>query len=142
MRIALLMLTAMVAACATDAADPSAQGNVEVIAASGGQQLDGASCTVNTASRRWEVRPPAVVQVGGPDGDLSVVCNKAGFRSSEVHYRPSPYGGGAYPNVGVGIGGGSGGGGVGLGFGLNFPIGGARAGGVYPQRIVVEMTPQ
>jgi hypothetical protein len=70
---------------------------------------------------------------------LRVVCNKQGYRTSEIVYRPS---GAAYgnPSVGVGVGGGTGGH-VGVGLGLGFPIGlfGGAAG--YPSQITVEMNP-
>lgn len=145
MRVALIVLPVLVlAGCATDNPGQGNNGNIEILAASSGQALTGAQCTVSTAAGRWDVTPPAVVPVGANAGDLRVACSKPGYRNSEVMIRPSPYasGGYGYPNVGVGVGGGSGN--VGVGFGFNFPIsggGGAPQGG-YPPRIVVEMTPQ
>jgi hypothetical protein len=144
MRSALIVVCSVVlAACASNPNAPP-QGNVEIAVASGGQAVEGAQCSLQTASRRWDdVRPPTVVPVGGPDGELRVACRKAGYRDSEVLYRPSPNAYAGNPNVGIGLGGGSGGGGVGVGFGFNLPIGGAAGPvGGYPSRITVEMTPQ
>jgi len=128
----------LLAGCATSG---SHDGNIAIDAASNGQALAGASCTVSNNAGRWQVTTPAVVNVGPVAGELRVLCNRAGYRSSEIVYRPSAgstaYGG---PNVGIGVGGGSRVGvGVGLGFGL--PIGGSGAAG-YPAQITVEMSPQ
>lgn len=140
-RLPVLLVVLFLSSCASDEASQGSRGSIEVHAMSAGQPVADAQCVVSTAAGRWEVTPPAVVSVGAPAGDLRVICNKQGYRSSEVLYRPSPYGVAGNPNVGVGIGGGSGNVGVGLGF--NFPIG--RAGGAvvgYPPRIVVELNPQ
>lgn len=127
------------AGCATGGAG---NGNIVVETASNGQAVPGASCVVTNASGRWDVTTPASVPVGSPAGDLRVVCDKSGYRTSEVVYRPA---GGGYgyggPNVGVGIGGGSGGR-VGVGLGLGFPIGGFGSSSGYPSQVMVEMTPQ
>ncbi len=138
----MLVCGAMLVGCASQS-DNANQGNLEILVASQGQVVPDARCTVNTASRRWDdVRPPTVVPVGPPDGQLRVACQKPGFRDSEVLYSPSPYSYAGNPNVGVGVAGGSGGG-VGVGFGFNFPVGGgAGPVGGYPSRITVEMTPQ
>jgi hypothetical protein len=140
-RLPVLLSVLLLAACASDGASQANRGNIEVHAVSGGQPVADVHCVVSTAAGRWEVTPPALVPVGAPAGDLRVVCNKRGYRSSEVLYRPSPYGVAGNPNVGVGIGGGSGN--VGVGFGFNIPIGGAgpTVGG-YPPRVVVEINPQ
>ncbi|WP_151447588.1 hypothetical protein [Lacisediminimonas profundi] len=139
-RAAALLTVLMLSACVSDPATRADSGNVEIQVASGGQPVPGARCVVATSSGRWDVTPPAVVPVGVAAGDLRVSCSKPGYRSSEVLYRPSPYGVAGNPNVGVGIGGGSGN--VGVGVGFNFPIGGGRSVGGYPARIVVEMNPQ
>ena len=105
---------------------------------SGGQPLPGASCTVQTVEGSYSVLTPAAVPARRTRGDLRVVCEKAGYRTSEVLYRGLGYG--AYGNgssVGLGLGGGAGNVGFGLGFG--FPLGGGGDGA--PARILVEMTP-
>jgi hypothetical protein len=93
---------------------------------------------VSTNSGNWNVITPAAVNVGGINGDLRVVCNKEGYRTSEMVYKPSgpyaPYG----SSVGVGIGGGSGH--VGGGVGLSVPIG-MGGGRGYPSRVTVDMNP-
>lgn len=129
--IALLPLLAL-AACATGA---GGSGGVSIETVSNGQPVAGATCTASTAAGQWNITTPAVAPVGSPSGDLRIICNKSGYRTSEVVYRPSS---GARPNVGVGIGGGSGGH-VGVGIGLGFPI---ALGGGYPARVTVEMNPQ
>src|SRR4051812_14685409 len=131
-RLILLMPLAL-AACATTGSNG---GNVAVEAVSKGQQVAGAGCMVSTGAGSWNVTPPATVTVGNPEGDLRVVCNKSGYRTSEVVYKPS-YGS---PNSSLGIGVGGGGGRVGLGVGLGIPVN--LGGGGYPSRVVVEMTPQ
>lgn len=125
------------AGCATGGAG---NGNIVLETASNGQAVPGASCVVTNGSGRWDVTTPASVPVGSPIGDLRVVCDRSGYRTSEVVYRPAGSYGYGGPSVGVGVGGGSGGG-VGVGLGLGFPIGGFGSGG-YPSQIVVEMTPQ
>jgi hypothetical protein len=139
-RLSVLTLTLAVAACAT----PPVNNDISIETASGGQFLPGASCTVQTAEGSFTVLTPATVPVRQPAGDLRVVCNRPGFRTSEVLYRGLGYGGyngyGGYggPSVGLGLGGG--GGNVGFGLGLGFPIGGLRNNSG-PARIVVDMTP-
>lgn len=128
--IALLPL--VLAACATTGSNG---GGMTIETASQGQPLAGASCIVNTGMGSWNVVTPASINVGTVSGDLRVVCNKDGYRTSALLLRPSsPVGSG----LGVGIGGG--GGNVGVGVGLNFPIMLGRGG--YPPRVVLEMNPQ
>jgi hypothetical protein len=129
------VLSSLLAACAGPGVGRS-DGNVVVEAASNGQALPGAQCTVSNGAGRWNVMTPSSAPVGSPAGDLRIICNKPGFRTSEVVYRPS---GGVTPNVGVGVGGGSGH--VGLGLGLGIPVFGSIGEG-YPSRVVVEMNPQ
>lgn len=136
-RLSLATMTLAVAACAT----PPVSSDVSIETASAGQFLPGASCTVQTPEGSFNVTTPATVPVRHTTGDLRVVCNRPGFRTSEVLYRGMGYGGyNGYggPNVGLGLGGG--GGNVGFGLGLGFPIGGIRNNSG-PSRIVVEMTP-
>ena len=74
----------------------------------------------------FAVVTPATVPVRNTPGDLRVVCDRQGYRTSEVIYRGLGYGGySGYggPSVGLGLGGG--GGNVGFGLGFGFPIGGA-----------------
>jgi hypothetical protein len=136
-RLGIVTLVLAVAACAT----PPVSNDVSIETASAGQFLSGASCTVQTPEGSFNVMTPATVPVRNTTGDLRVVCNRPGFRTSEVLYRGMGYGGyNGYggPSVGLGLGGG--GGNVGFGLGLGFPIGGIRNNSG-PPRIVVEMTP-
>jgi hypothetical protein len=122
----------LVTACASVAPD---DGMLAVDTASGGQLMPGANCTVSTGSGSWNVTTPASIMVGSASGDLRVLCNKSGYRTSEVLYRPSSA---SNSNIGVGIGGGGRHVGAGLGFGFPISFGGGR----YPSRITVDMTPQ
>ena len=133
MRYTVLLLPLALVACATGGAG---NGGVSIETSSNGQPIPGAVCAVSTAAGQWNVTTPAVAPVGSPSGDLRIICNKSGYLTSEVVYRPSPA---ASPNVGLGVGGGSGGH-VGVGIGLGFPI--ALGGGGYPSRVTVEMTRQ
>lgn len=131
MRYLILLFSLSLAACATTG---SGNGAVSIETMSNGQPLPGAQCSVSTGAGNWNVSTPATAPVGSPHGDLRVICNKSGYRTSEVVYRPtSPMN----SNVGIGVGSG---GRVGVGIGLGFPIG--LGGGGYPSRIVVEMNPQ
>jgi len=135
----ILAMTLAVAGCATS----PVSNDLGIETFSGGQALPGTSCTVQTAEGSFTVLTPAVVPVRNTAGDLRVVCNRQGYRTSEVLYRGLAYGYNAYggyggPSVGLGLGGGSGN--VGFGLGLGLPIGGV-ANNNAPARIVVEMTP-
>ncbi|HYD96885.1 MAG TPA: hypothetical protein VEC01_16265 [Noviherbaspirillum sp.] len=132
MRRLILLLPLAIAACATTG---SSGGKIDIETAARGQPVAGANCNVNLGSANWNVVTPASIEVGGGSGDLRVVCNKEGYRTSETIFRPSgPYG----SNLGLGVGGG--GGNVGVGVGLNFPI--RFGGGSYPSRVTVELNPQ
>jgi hypothetical protein len=132
MRHLILLLPMAIAACATTG---STGGLISIETAAQGQPLAGANCTVSTNAGNWNVVTPASVNVGSANGDLRVVCNKTGFRTSEMLFRPStPFG----SSVGLGVGGG--GGHVGVGVGLNFPI--SLGGGSYPSRVTVDLNPQ
>lgn len=135
MRHAIVLLPLLLAACATGG---SGAGNtITVEAVSRGQQVVGANCNIINNNGNWNVVAPVALDVGPSNGDLRVICNRQGYRTSEVVF--SPYTGASGSSVGVGVGGG--GGHVGGGIGLSLPIGGGgyRA---YPSRISVEMTPQ
>lgn len=132
MRRLTLLLPLVLSACATSG---TGNGNIAVETTTGGQALPGANCIVTTNAGRWNVVTPASAPVGSASGDLRVLCNKPGYRASEVVYRPSTP---TNSNVGLGIGGGSGHVGVGLGFGIPIGLGGGR----YPSTITVEMNPQ
>lgn len=132
MRHLILLLPMVFAACATTG---SGDGGIAVETASGGQPIAGANCTVNTNSGSWDVTTPGTASVGSASGDLRVICNKAGYRTSEMVFKPSgPLG----SSVGLGVGGG--GGNVGVGVGLNFPV--RLGGGSYPSKVTVNMNPQ
>ncbi len=130
-----LSITLALGACATS----PVSNDLGIETASAGQFLPGANCTVQSAEGSFAVVTPATVPVRNTPGDLRVVCDRQGYRTSEVIYRGLGYGGySGYggPSVGLGLGGG--GGNVGFGLGFGFPIGG---GNNAPSRIVVEMTP-
>lgn len=133
MRYLILLSSFALAACATMGAG---NGSVAIETVSNGHALAGANCTVSTNAGNWNVMTPAMVPVGGANGDLRIICNKSGYRTSEVVYRPS---GPVSSNVGVGVGGGVGRN-VGVGLGLGIPIG--LGGGGYPSTITVAMNPQ
>jgi hypothetical protein len=132
MRYLSLLFPLALAACATTGSNG---GSILVETVAQGQALNGASCSVSTNGGSWSVTTPASVAIGGANGDLRVICNKPGYRTSELILKPSSY---ANPSMGVGIGGGSGNVGVGLGFSLPIASGGAS----YPGRITVNMNPQ
>jgi hypothetical protein len=131
MRYLILSISFALAACATTGSD---NGMVSIETTSNGQALPGASCVASTGAGTWNVTTPATAPIGSPSGDLRIVCNKSGYRTSEVIYRPSSP---MNSNIGIGIGGG---GRVGVGLGLGIPIG--FGGGGYPSRIAVDMNPQ
>jgi hypothetical protein len=131
MRYAICLLPLLLTACASGG---WGDGRVAISTASNGQEFGGAVCTVMNNAGSWNVTTPASIQTGRAEGELRIVCNKPGYRTSEL--RLPPYGQSA-SSMGVGLGGGSGGVGVGLGFSL--PI--ASGGGSYPPRIVVNMHP-
>lgn len=136
MRYSVLIIALGLMACATPGIE---QRGVLIEAASSGQALEGTPCTVSTASGSWNVVTPTVVDVGDPNGDLRVVCNRAGYRTSESIHRAYATGSTGSPIVGLGVGGGSRGSGASIG--LNFPVGGWGGGARYPSRIRVELTP-
>ena len=131
MRYSILVVSFLAAACATGGVD---RNRVSVETVSKNQMITGARCTANNNNGSWELVTPGYIDVKGTNGDLRVVCNKEGYRSSEFVFRPAPS---SSTSLGLGIGGG--GGRVGGGVGLSIPIGGTP-GNVYPQRISVEMT--
>ncbi|MFM8465938.1 MAG: hypothetical protein ACKOAO_00050 [Oxalobacteraceae bacterium] len=132
--IPLLML---LASCASTT---PADGRIEILTTSRSQPLEGAQCEVEIGVSKWTITTPGSLQVGEAKGDLSVVCNKEGYRTSEVVFR---HGSSSVPGatrVGVGMGGGFGGySGVGISLGFGFPLSSGRA--TYPARVVVDMTP-
>lgn len=132
MRHLILLLSIVVAGCATTG---SSGGVVAIDTKAQGQELAGANCNVSTDAGNWNIVTPATVAVGSASGDLRVVCNKQGYRTSEVIYRPSsPLG------SSVGLGAAGGGGHVGVGVGLSFPI--SLGGGTYPSHVTVELNRQ
>ena len=135
---ALLPAILSVSGCAVT---PPFDGRVEILSTARDQALTGADCVVTTDSGSWTVQTPGHAAVGAANGDLRVVCNKAGYRTSEViHRNPATRRGPGATRVGVGIGGGSGGyRGVGVSLGFGFPFAGMRSD--YPSRVTVDMTP-
>lgn len=138
-RAAPLVLSLLLAACASQPQRPP--GQIEILSTTRGQPLAGARCAVGTGAGSWTVQTPAMVNVGEPRGDLRVVCERDGYRSSEVVIRggAAGYGPGS-SRVGVGVGSGVGiGSGVGLSLGFGFPLASGRS--RYPVRVVVDMVP-
>lgn len=132
MRHLILLLPLTLAACATTG---SSGGNITIETTSRGQAVTGANCAVSTNAGSWNVATPGSVNIGSASGDLRVVCQKDGYRTSEMVFRPSsPFG----SSVGLGVGGG--GGNVGVGVGLSFPV--SLGGGTYPSRVTVDLNPQ
>jgi hypothetical protein len=131
MRRSILLLLVVLAGCATTDRDRG----MLIETASKGQPLAGATCTVKTSSLSITVTTPATIPPLTGSGDLQVVCDKPGYRTSEFLFRPS---GRSSSSMGLGLGGG--GGRVGVGVGLNFPLGSVRAD--YPSHVTVEMNPQ
>ena len=124
-------------ACAT--APVSNDLSIETV--SRGQPVPGASCTVQLVEGSFTIVTPAVVPARNTSGDLRVVCNKPGYRTSEVLYRGgyAGYDGyGSRTSLGFGLGGG--GGSIGYGIGLGVPIGGASPSSM-PASVLVEMNP-
>jgi len=136
------MMTALMLSLSGCATTPPFDGRVEILTTTREQPLAGADCVVTTDSGSWTVQTPGYATVGDPKGDLRIVCDKAGYRTSEVIHR-SRAGRGLSSDgtrVGVGIGGGLGGySGVGVSLGIGLPVGGAR--GDYPSQVTVDMTP-
>jgi hypothetical protein len=117
---------------------------ISIETVSGGAMVADATCRVSNGYASWEVRTPAAVPAAGGSGGLHVACEKPGYRSSDVILQGGAYYQG-YPSssLSVGLGASTGGwrrGGLGLGLGVTQPIG--RPAARYPQRVVVEMTPQ
>ncbi len=139
MRPAVLLLPLLLlASCASQPQRPP--GRVNILSTSAGQPLDGAACTVDTGAGRWAVQTPAVIDVGEPSGDLRVICQRPGYRSSEVLIRAGSGSSPGASRVGVGVGGGTGyRSGVGVSLGFGFPLASGRT--RYPAQVVVDMTP-
>lgn len=116
---------------------PVYSGKLSVLTTTRSQPLKGAMCVVYTDAGKWTATTPGVVTIGKPAGDLRVVCNKDGYRTSELIYKGSSRPAGA-SKLGVGVGGGSGGTGVGISFGVGMPLGGFSSS--YPSEVVVDMT--
>lgn len=134
MRHLIYILPFILGACASGVPN---NGNVSIDTASKGQIVEGATCVVSNNAGQWNITTPASAPVGGPDGTLRVLCNKPGYRTSEVVYQPSYGSSGSSVGLGVGRFGSHTGGGIGIGI----PIGGFGGGG-YPSAITVEMSPQ
>jgi hypothetical protein len=136
-----VMLSVLLASgCATK---PPFDGRVEILTTSREQTLTGADCVVTTDAGSWTVQTPGHATVGDPSGDLRVVCNKAGYRTSEVIHRSRAGRGlnASGTRVGVGVGGGLGGySGVGVSLGFGFPLTGTASD--YPSQVTVDMAPQ
>jgi hypothetical protein len=136
--VAALLVT--LAGCAHQPTTPA--GQIEVVSTTKGKPLSGAACVVSNLSGSWQITTPGTAMVGEPNGDLRVVCEHPGYRSSEVIYRlPGGTVGNSGTRVSVGVGGGSFGtaSGVGVSMGIGFPLGSLRQ--RYPSQLTVELTP-
>ncbi|RJG00461.1 hypothetical protein [Noviherbaspirillum sedimenti] len=136
MRYLILALPLALAACAS--MDAGEKKGITIETTSRQQVVAGASCVVSNGNGSWQVVTPATVDTGGVNGDLRVVCNKSGYRTSEFLFRPSAY---ASSGTSLGIGVGGGGRRVGGGVGFSLPLGGNGGGGSYPSQVAVEMSP-
>jgi hypothetical protein len=133
-RSLILLTTLALSACATMGGGNS----ITVETAVRGQALPGVNCNVRTGSGNWNIVTPATLALGSTSGDLRILCDKPGYRTSEFVFTPT----GSYGTPGsVGIGLGGGGGHVGFGVGLGFPVefGGSR--GSYPSKVTIDMNP-
>lgn len=124
----------LLSACATA---PWKTGSLWLETTSGGVALPGASCTVSNDSFQRIIITPDTIVVPA-NGDLRIVCDKAGYQRIEIIQHPAFDTGPGNSSIGIGIGGISGN--VGLGVGLNLPLGGQRGG--YPPRISIDMRAQ
>ena len=136
-RLSLALFFFMLSACSTL---PPYTGKIAISTTSLSQVVTGASCEVRTDAGRWTIITPAIASVGQITGDLRVVCQLQGYRTSEVIFRSAARGlQSSRVAVGAMGGSGGGGGGVGLSIGLGLPIGDTQF--TYPNEIVVDMTP-
>ena len=133
-------LATLLISCASQPSAPS--GQLQVVSTAQGKPLTGAACVVSNSSGSWNVKTPATVIVGEPNGDLRVSCDHPGYRASEVIYRlPGSAVGSSGTRVSVGVGGGSFGStsGMGVSMGIGFPLGSVRQ--RYPAQLTVDLTP-
>ncbi len=136
-RLSVALFFFMLSACSTL---PPYTGKIAISTTSLSQAVTGASCEVRTDAGRWTIITPAIASVGQIAGDLHVVCQLQGYRTSEVIFRSAARGlQSSRVAVGAMGGSGGGGGGVGLSIGLGLPIGDTQF--TYPNEIVVDMTP-
>lgn len=112
---------------------PGEQGILLETAAQG-QPITGASCVATIGTLRWDVTTPAVLAVGGARGELHIVCNQPGFRTSELIFHPE-----TNATSGGSASFGSGGYGSGFGLSIGFPLSSAAA--PYPKRLVIDLNP-
>ncbi len=116
---------------------PSTSASLWLETTSGGAALAGASCSISNASFQRVIITPDTIVVP-TNGELRIVCDKAGYQRIEIVQQPAFDTGPGNSSIGIGIGGISGN--IGLGVGLNLPLGGQRGG--YPPRIAIEMRAQ
>ena len=134
-RLSVALFFFMLSACSTL---PPYSGKIAISTTSLSQPVTGASCEVRTDAGKWTIITPAIAPVGQIAGDLHVVCELQGYRTSEVIFRSGARGRSA-SRVAVGAAGGSGGAGMGLSIGFGLPLGDTQF--TYPNEIVVDMTP-
>ena len=80
-----LLSLATAAGCATmDAGEP----RVLIDTAVRGEPFAGVACAAAIDELHWDVVTPAAITVGDARGELRVVCNHPGYRTSEVIFRP------------------------------------------------------
>ena len=119
LRLLLLAVAAQtLVGCATNG---TADNGLSIDTAARGQSLAGSACTAMIDDMRWDIVTPATIAVDGARGELRVVCNHPGFRTSELIFRPFSVGG-ATGSAGTGL------------PSNNF-------GGRYPKRLTLDMNP-
>ena len=125
-----MLLWALLTACAgVSTGEPV----ILIETAARGQPVAGAACVATVGPVCWDVKTPAVLAVGGARGELHVICEKPGFRPSELIFRAAAGG------YGTGVSAGFGGGIHGSSIGMGIPLGGISA--PYPRRLVIDLNP-
>lgn len=78
------LLSLLLIACASA---PPGGPTILIETAARGQPVAGANCVATIGSVHWNVITPAVLKIGEARGGLRLVCDKSGFRTSELIFR-------------------------------------------------------
>ena len=105
--------------CTTTAPDIP---GVLIETAARGQPLTGVACTAVIDNTRWDMVTPAMISLGDARDALRIVCNHAGYRTSELIFRPTSMSAAASPGHGDGL-----------------PLYGGSIGARYPKRLTIDM---